>query len=94
MIDTDTKVRRNPSVVARDLAEGEGGVLLHLDSGQYHGVNPIGLAIWELLDHERTVGQVTAALRDRVDEPPADLESDVVQFLREVAERDLVAVAR
>ncbi len=94
MIDTDTKVRRNPSVVARDLAEGEGGVLLHLDSGQYHGVNPIGLAIWELLDHERTVGQVTAALRDRVDEPPADLESDVVRFLREVAERDLVAVAR
>lgn len=92
MIDTHTKVRRNPSVVARDLAEGEGAVLLHLDSGQYHGVNPIGLAIWELLDQERTAGEVAAALRERVDGAPADLETDVVQFLREVAERDLVAV--
>jgi hypothetical protein len=92
MIDTESKVRRNPSVVARDLAEGEGGVLLHLDSGQYHGVNAVGLAIWELLDEERTVGQVAAALRDRVDEPPAHLEADVVAFLRGVAERDLVTV--
>ena len=94
MIDTHTKVRRNPSVVARDLADGEGGVLLHLDSGQNHGVNPSGLAIWELLEEERTVGQVAEALRDRVEDAPADLETDVVQFVREVAERDLVAVGR
>ena len=94
MIDTDSKVRRNPSVVARDLTEGQGAVLLHLDSGEYHGVNPIGLAIWELLDEERTVGHVVEALRERVEDPPADLETDVVQFLREVADRDLVAVGR
>ena len=44
----DVVYRKNPDVVARGLAEGEGGVLLRLDSGAYFGVNPVGLLVWEL----------------------------------------------
>lgn len=93
MIGSASKVRRNPEVVSRDLDEGEGGVLLHLVSGQYHGVNPIGLAIWELIAQERTVQEVVDALRERIDDPPPDLESDVIEFLTKVHDRDLVVVA-
>jgi hypothetical protein len=78
--------------VVRDLAEGEGGVLLHLESGQYHGVNPIGLAIWELIEDGSTVAEVVERLRDRVEDPPAGLEADVLQFVTDVHERDLVIV--
>ena len=92
MIDTQTKVRRNPSVVARDLGEGEGAVLLHLGSGQYHGLNPVGLAGWESLEEERSVADVIAALRDRVEDPPAQLDDDVLAFLRGAHERDLILV--
>ena len=92
MIGPESKIRRNPQVVARELADGEGGVLLHLDSGQYHGINAIGLAIWELLDGEPTVEQVVDAVRARVANPPPQLESDVVGFLTSVQERDLVVV--
>lgn len=92
-MDLDSKVRRNPQVVARDLSEGEGGVLLHMETGQYHGVNPVGLAIWELIDDDgSTVGDLVERLRDRVDEPPPSLESDVVEFLEGVGERNLVVV--
>jgi hypothetical protein len=76
----------------RDLAEGEGGVLLHLDSGLYHGVNPVGLAIWELLDDGCTAGQLVKRLRDRVEDPPQSLQSDVLEFLGRIHERDLVVV--
>ena len=76
----------------RELAEGEGGVLLHLDSGQYHGVNPVGLAIWELLDDGSTAGQIVERLRGRVEDPPETLQSDVLQFLAGIHERDLVVV--
>ena len=79
-------------MVARDLAEGEGGVLLHLDTGQYHGVNPIGLAIWELIEDGCTVADVVERLRDRVEDPPESLESDVLGFLTRVHERDLVVI--
>lgn len=92
MIGTESKVRRNPNVVARDLAEEEGGVLLHLVSGEYHGVNPVGLAIWELLEEERTVGDVVTGLRARVEDPPPQLEADVLRFLQQVHERDLVVL--
>ena len=56
LIGLESKLRQQPSGGAcATLAEGEGGVLLHLDSGQYHGVNPVGLAIWELLEDGCTV---------------------------------------
>lgn len=92
MIGPETKLRPNPQVVARDLAEGEGGVLLHMESGGYHGINPVGQAIWELLEDGATVSEIVAQLRERVEDPPPSLESDVVSFLEGVHERDLVVV--
>jgi hypothetical protein len=88
VIDSQTRLRRNPQVAYRELAS-EGGVLLHLDSAQYHGVNDTGLAIWELLDGERTVADVVAALSGRFDEPPKELEGDVVEFLTGLSARGL-----
>lgn len=88
-----SKIGKNPQVVARELAEGEGGVLLHLESGAYHGVNPVGLLIWELLDGERTVAEVIDAVRDRVANGPPELEADVMAFLNRVVERNLVVAA-
>ena len=78
--------------MSRDLTEGEGGVLLHLESGGYHGVNPVGLLIWELLEEERTVAELLQAIADRVEDPPPALESDVMDFLNDVTERDLLIV--
>jgi coenzyme PQQ synthesis protein D (PqqD) len=90
MIDPTTKVHRNPRAVFRRLAEGSGGVLLHLDSTQYHGVNEVGAAIWELTESDIAFGELVAALRGRLDDPPADLEGDVESFLTELRERELV----
>jgi hypothetical protein len=83
-----TRLRRNPQVVYRELA-GEGGVLLHLESAQYHGVNATGLTIWELLDGERTVADVVAALRGRLEDAPSTLDDDVVGFLAALSVRGL-----
>ncbi|MET1010514.1 MAG: PqqD family protein [Gaiellaceae bacterium] len=74
----------------RRLAAGEGGVLLHLESGEYHGINEVGCLIWELLDGERSVDDVAAALRDGVEDPPDDLAGEVIVFLDSLRVRDLV----
>lgn len=87
-----SKVRKDPRVIARALSEGEGGVLLHMDSGAYHGVNQLGLVVWELLDGRRTVADVVEAVRLRVSDSPQELQADVVRFLNRVVERGLVAV--
>ena len=92
MLAPESKISRNEKAVARRLDEGEGGVILHLDTGAYHGVNEVGLLIWELLESEQTMQELVAAVRERVDEPPPQFEDDVASFLAEVQERDLIVV--
>lgn len=90
MLRPDAPIERNPSVVYRDLAEG--GVLLHLDSGQYHGVNGTGLVVWNLLDRARTLDELIAALGTEIADAPARLEEDVRGFLEALQTRGLVVV--
>ena len=86
----DIVVAKNANVVARQLAESEGAVLLNLQSGAYHGLNPVGLLVWELIDAERTVRQLVEAVREAVTDPPTALEADVHGFLENALERDLI----
>ena len=83
-------IRKNPQVVYRALA-GEGGVLLHLESGAYHGLNEIGTLIWGLLDEEKTFDQLVAELRDHLLDPPDDHPGEVERVLADLRERDLHA---
>jgi hypothetical protein len=85
-----TAIRKNPQVVYRALA-GEGGVLLHLESGAYHGLNEVGTLIWGLLDEEKTFDQLVAELRGHLLDPPDDLPGEVERFLTDLRERDLLA---
>jgi hypothetical protein len=90
MIEPQTIVRRKPDVVFRELQEGEGGVLLHLLSGEYHGLNQLGCVVWGLMESERTFGDLVAGVRDHLDESPESLELDISAFLEGLRERDLV----
>jgi hypothetical protein len=87
---TSPTIRRNPKAAYRDLAAGEGGVLLHLETGSYHGVNPIGALIWDLIDGGRTQEDLVSELRQRVEDPPARLDDEVASFLNDLRQRDLI----
>jgi hypothetical protein len=89
-IELSSTLSKNENVAFRRLAAGEGGVLLHLESGEYHGINEVGCLIWELLDGERTVDVVAVDLRDGVEDPPDDLVEVVVACLDDLQERALV----
>jgi hypothetical protein len=84
--------RCNARVEFRALAE-EGGVLLHLDTGAYHGLDEVGSLIWELLDG-RTASEVVAQLCQRYEDAPPTLEEDTREFLARLVERDLIVSER
>jgi hypothetical protein len=90
MIDPSTIIRQDPRATFRRLADGQGGVVLHLDTSLYHGVNEIGAAIWELSADGMAFAELVTALRARVDDPPADLEADVEEFVYALKERGLI----
>jgi hypothetical protein len=89
-IEPSSRPVRNENVAFRRLAAGEGGVLLQLESGEYHGINEVGCLIWELLDGERTVEAVAVALRDGIEDAPPDLVDEMIVFLDSLRARGLV----
>ena len=91
VVSQDAVIRRNPRVEFREMGEG-GGVLLHVGSGAYHGVNEIGALIWGLLADGMTTRVIVEELRTRVEDPPEDLEAEVSTFVDELMERDLLEV--
>jgi PqqD family protein of HPr-rel-A system len=84
-------IRRNPQVVYRELAGEGGGVLLHLESGAYHGLNETGSLIWDLLDGTRGFDALVAELRKQLDDAPDDLDDEIERFLADLRERGLIA---
>jgi Tfp pilus assembly protein PilP len=88
----DTRVRRNPDVAYQALAEGEGGVLLSLETGEYHGVNDTGGRIWNLIDGERTVPEIVDELRRELADAPESLETEAAEFVESLRARRLVTV--
>ena len=87
---TEPGIRRNTRTVFRRLEAGAGGVLLHLDSGEYRHVNETGALIWNLLETSPTLAELLTAVHGIVSNPPAHLEGEVTTFLEALRERGLI----
>jgi Coenzyme PQQ synthesis protein D (PqqD) len=87
---TETKITPNEQVVYRNVGSG-GGLLLHLETGAYHGLNPFGAAVWELIDGERSRSEIAADLRARLEHAPPELEAELTAFLDSLRARDLTS---
>ncbi len=90
MIEPTTRIRRNPDVVFRPLEEEQGGVLLHLQSGAYHGLNQFGSLIWGLIENETRFADLVDGVRAESEGAPASVEEDVSGFVEGLSARDLV----
>ena len=68
-------------------------VVLHLESGVYFGLDPVGARIWALIQEPRSVGAVKEALLEEFEVAPDRCERDLLAFLRELAAHALVEVS-
>ena len=85
-------IARNARVAFHPLSQGAGGVLLHLDTGAYHGVNEVGLLIWQLLEEQRRFDQLLSLLRARVQGAPATLDTEIAGYVNDLRARDLISL--
>jgi hypothetical protein len=90
MLAEATIIRSNPRVEFRRLGEGEGGVLLHLDTAAYHGLNELGAFIWNALAEGITFAELMERLRAVLEDAPPTLEDEIREFLDDLAARDLI----
>jgi hypothetical protein len=86
----DSRVTISEDAVFREL-EGE-AVMVHLDSGMYFGLDPVGTRLWQLIDaHGRLQPAFDAALEE-FDVEPARLKADLLQLVSDLARHRLVVV--
>ncbi len=81
---------RSPRAACKELADGAGAVILHLESGAYHGLNQIGTLIWNLLEEDSSFEDLLAGLRSALEDAPPNLAEDVGAYLGDLAQRDLI----
>ena len=67
-------------------------MLTQLDTGQYHGLNPVGALIWSIVDGQ-TFEELVDAVRGQLADPPPELAEDMSDFIGALRKRSLVDVS-
>jgi hypothetical protein len=89
-IGLNSTIKRADDLVSCDL-EGE-TALMSVDQGKYYGLDPIGSRIWALLEQARPVSDLCALLLEEFEVEPWQCEHDVLAFLRDLAQDNLIKV--
>lgn len=89
-ISLDTIVKRAGDLVSCDL-DGD-TALMSVENGKYYGLDPIASRIWVLLEEARPVAAMCGLLQEEFEVEPAQCEQDVLAFLNEMAQDNLIMV--
>jgi len=83
-----TRPRQRDGVLAQE-AQGQ-TVLLRLDDGSYYALDEVGARVWELCDGQRSVEQIVAAMCEEFAAPAETIAADVLEFVGELREEQLL----
>lgn len=90
MSETRRIARVTPGTLCREV-QGE-TVLLHLDSGEYFGLDEIATRIWQLIVEKGDLAEVEAAMRAEYEAESAVLAADLNRVVGELAGKRLIAI--
>jgi len=67
-------------------------VMMSVNSGKYYGLDEIGSRIWELIEEPRSVSDLCDILFGEFEVDRKQCEKDVLDFLNELAKKNLLRV--
>ena len=76
----------NPMIVLREEFD-DWAILFDPDTGDAHGINPVGVFVWKHLDGRHTCNQILRKLRESCEDIPHDAEKDINAFIEDLVER-------
>jgi hypothetical protein len=89
-ISLDSIISVAPDQVSCEL-DGEAAIL-NLASGAYHGLDPIGATVWNLIASPIAVREIVDALTAQYDVERARCEGDLLALLGKLDERGLIQI--
>jgi hypothetical protein len=82
--------RLRPSPDASESAVGDETVILHLKSGTYFGLDPMGTRIWAMLKEGQRPSDICARLVEEFGGEPDIVEADARRFLEDLKANDIL----
>jgi SynChlorMet cassette protein ScmD len=79
----------NPVVVLREEFD-DWAVLFNPDTADAVGVNPVGVAVWKLMDGNYALDEILAQVKDQFKNVPDTATEEVTAFVDDLAERGFV----
>lgn len=76
--------------VSTDLAGKK--AILHLKNRTYYTLDDVASPIWQLIQKEQRVQDIYQGLLKRYDVDPAQCQQDLLLFLQQLADQDLIEV--
>lgn len=79
-----------PSDLAVESRVGEETVLLHLESGTYYGLDPLGTRIWEQIKQGVAIMDICTSIVHDFDMPIETVREDVRAFLADLLSQGIL----
>ena len=71
---------------------GDEAAILHMKSGVYYGLDPVGARVWSLLVEPRTVEALREAITSEYEVEPAKCENDLLALLEKLRTEGLIEI--
>jgi SynChlorMet cassette protein ScmD len=79
----------NPTVVLREEFD-DWAILFNPDTADAVGTNPVGVAVWKLMDGRHSLEEIIAEIKDQFADVPDAATKDVTAFVKDLAERGFI----
>ena len=89
-VNSSDKPSQNADTAARKIDDVF--FVMHPDTSELHNFNEVAARVWELIDGQRTVTDIAAVISGEYEVEPAVAEADIMAFLDELLQKDLIRV--
>jgi len=79
----------NPTVVLREEFD-DWAILFNPDTADAVGTNPVGVAVWKLMDGKRSLEEIIGEIKDQFADVPDAATKDMTAFIKDLAKRGFV----
>jgi hypothetical protein len=90
-LNLDSIVQRNPEMVSADM-DGE-MVMMSIENSAYYGLNAVGSDLWEAMENPVSITALCNHVTENFDIDLVACQSDVMELLTDLRERNLVQLA-
>ena len=84
------KITISQQAVTRQV--GDETVILHLGTGTYFGLDPVGARMWQLVGEGKTLAEICDAMLDEYDVSREELERDALALAQDLAAQHLISL--